>query len=128
MARRLKFLNAILCEHVAQGANKKHTLINAYSGDVVVDRFPADLAFGIYVEMAAGAPPEMDVELRLANRAFAKLHAVFPSSNADKPSTLVVPHIQLPVAEETAFSVVAKADGYAATTLIEKKLFQGDLG
>lgn len=127
MARRLKFLNAILCEHVAQGSNKKHTLVNAYSGDIVVDRFPADLTFGIYVEMAAGAPLEMDIELRLSNKVIAKVHAIFPVSNSEKPSTLVIPHIQLPVPEETTFSVVATADGYAATTLIDKKLFQGDL-
>ncbi|MBN9308226.1 hypothetical protein, partial [Devosia sp.] len=60
MAKKLKFLNAILCEHVVAGANKKHTLINVFGGNIIVEQLPATLTFGLYVEMAAGSPPEMD--------------------------------------------------------------------
>ena len=35
MAAKLKFSNAILCEHVVSGGSGKHTLINVYGGDIL---------------------------------------------------------------------------------------------
>ncbi|MHB1101990.1 MAG: hypothetical protein ACYC0C_04245 [Devosia sp.] len=127
MAKKLKFYNAIVCEHVVAGANRKHTLINVYSGDIIMGEMPAPLNLGLFVEMAAGAPPMMEVELQFDRVAFAKITARFPAGNEEKPSNLVVPLIQAPIDKDLTFSVVATAEGYAKTTLIEKRIYRGSV-
>lgn len=127
MPRKIKFLNALLCEHVVMGANKKHTLINVYSGNIIVGQLPANLTFGLYVEMAAGSPPEMDVELRMDGKPFGKIVAQFPGNHMEQQSNLVVPLIQVGIDKDLTFSVVATADGYANTTLIKKRISIGEV-
>ena len=127
MAKKLKFHNAILCEHVVLGANKKHTLINVYSGDIIMGEMPAMLTLGLYVEMAAGAPAMMDIELQFDHVAFAKIKARFPAGNEEKPSNLVVPLIQASIEKNLTFSAVATADGYVKTTILEKRISKGEI-
>lgn len=124
MAKKLKFHNAILCEHVVAGANRKQTLINVYSGDIIMGEMPAPLNLGLFIEMAAGSPLTMEVELQFDKVAFAKITAKFPHGNEGKPSNLVVSLIQATIEKDLTFSVVATAEGYAKTTIIEKRIYK----
>ena len=40
-----------LCDYASKGERNKHTLVNVYSGDVIVGSFPAQLHFGFYAEI-----------------------------------------------------------------------------
>lgn len=46
-----KINNAIACEHLIQGQGNKHTLINIYAGDILVENFPARINLSLYFEI-----------------------------------------------------------------------------
>ncbi|MBN9310192.1 hypothetical protein, partial [Devosia sp.] len=80
---------------------------------------------GLYVEMAAGSPPEMDVELQMDGKAFARIAAKFAGGRVNQPSNLILPLIQVGIDKDLTFSVVATAEGFAKTTIIEKTVSKG---
>ena len=53
MAKTLKFANVITCEHVVAGSMNKPTLIGVYSGDILIESFPAGITIGVYIEHIA---------------------------------------------------------------------------
>lgn len=123
---KLKITNALLCEHAVAGANNKHTLINVYSGDIVVATLPATLTFGLYVDISVEtSPAEMTIDMKMDGRVFATIGATFPKPSTSQGSTLVIPLIQAGIDKDLVFEVVAKAEGYSPTTLIKKRIYKG---
>ena len=66
MAKKIKFENAVLCEFAAQGSNNKPILINVYSGDIITASMPANLSFGLFIEVAGGQDmPAAGLDIKL---------------------------------------------------------------
>lgn len=125
MAKRLRVGNAMLCEHVVPGANNKHSIINLYSGDVIIwSSLPTAIMFGLYVEFLDDLPGILDVEMRLDGKMFASFKAEFPVASGT-PYILTLPLFQLGVDRDLTFDVIAKAEGFAATKVISKRITQG---
>ena len=63
--KKSKFGNVVLCERVMMGEHKKHILLNTYSGDVIVNDLPANLQFGLYIEIYAAKNGQDTVKMEL---------------------------------------------------------------
>lgn len=63
----LKVGNALACEHIVEGLNGKHTLINTYTGDIFASEFPARIPVSFYIEVTAKHPyiGRLDISLQL---------------------------------------------------------------
>ena len=75
MAKSLKFGNVVLCEYVAKGEKNKYTLINVFSGDVIVVDLPAKLNFGLYMEYLPDAvgPRKLTLSMMLDKKKFGQI-------------------------------------------------------
>jgi hypothetical protein len=126
--KKIKFFNAILCEHVVAGANNKQTLVNVYSGDVIVRELPAHLTFGVYLELASDTPERFQLEIRLDQNPIMKIDAEFnKTSTMNYPKNLSVPLITVAVNHDLMFSVIGMADEYANTSFIKKRIYKGTI-
>jgi len=129
MAKAPKFGNVVLCEHVVSGVGNKHTLVNVFSGDIIVSELPARLFFGLYAEYYApedGSFKDISIELRLNGKTFARI--VVSALGAVTPGdagVVAVPIFELGVDNDLALSVVARVDGHKPQTLMTKQIRQG---
>lgn len=128
LAKKLKFGNAILCEHAIRGNSHKAILVNVYAGDILVNSFPATLTFGIYIETAVN-PDVSTVQLEIAfgSDHRATMTADLNPSEATRTGVIMLPLLTITVEKELLIKVTAKAEGYAKTTLIRKRLYQGNV-
>jgi hypothetical protein len=127
MAKNLKFGNVILSEFGVIGQNNKHTLINTYSGDIIVSDFPAELFFCLFVEIL---DVKEDIKLLLSiflnKNEVAKLEAVIPSqSSGAMNGILFVPSFTIGLPKPAVFSIAASADGFSTKTIIKKDISRG---
>ncbi|WP_026379030.1 hypothetical protein [Afifella pfennigii] len=127
MARALKFANAILCEYAARGDRKKHTLVNIYSGDVVVRSFPARLQFGIYAEFVPQSEEtiELSLDVVLGEQRLATIEVGVTNHKAGLPTPILVSSMQVNVEKEARLELVARRPGYRKTVVLSKRIFQG---
>ncbi len=132
MAARGRFGNIVLCEHVVQSSGNKHTLVNAYSGDILVATLPARLMLGLYVEYCpAAGEREIQLEIRLDRKTFARLRAVLTVLTGGAPETagaigvIVLPVFEVGVDRPLTLSVVAHAHAGPARTVLRKKIALG---
>lgn len=126
LAKKIKFMNSVLCEHAIPSAPlRKHTLVNVYSGDIIVAVLPAELTFGFYLEVAPPFPSKMQVELKMDGKVFAKLDASLPQDPHLKQSVLVLPLVQVGVDKDLTFEITGLAEGFIRTSFIRKRISQG---
>jgi hypothetical protein len=130
MAKKFKVGNALLADYVGQGNRNKHTLVNVYAGDVIVQKFPVDLAFGVYVELLLastdGAPSEFEVELMFGGKPVLKAKGRVKVEGSGKNTIFVIPMFQLTVENEGQLELKISAEGFNRTTLISKHVSQGE--
>lgn len=126
MKRLLKPGNAIAAEYIARGENGKHTIINAYTGNIRVQELPARFPLGFYLEVLphADTPSELRIELKIGQKTRAEIKSVFEFEEG-KGGLLVIPQIQMEIPKATDITVVAHADGYAPVTLFKTSVEQG---
>jgi len=79
---------------------------------------------GLYVEFLDQLPGSLDVTMRLDGQRFANFKAEFPAVSGT-PYVLALPLFQLGIDRDLTFDVIAKADGFAPTTVISKRITQG---
>lgn len=128
MAKTIKFGNVVLCEYVAEGSHNKHTLVNAYSGDVVVKEMPAQINFGLYIEiLPLGGVSKIEVELLLNNEIKAKIGAELKDARKDQIGLVVLPSFRIKTEEDAILEVYINADGYKRTIALRRKIFRGEI-
>ncbi|MVB00187.1 hypothetical protein GN330_23345 [Nitratireductor sp. CAU 1489] len=127
MAKLLKFGNAIVCEFAAKGERNKHTLVNVFSGDIVVQQMPARLHLGLYVEYLPEVEGNQDISLRikLDEKVFAKFQVKFKELSAKSPTAIVIQAMQVGIDNDAVFSVEAESQGYRNTKVLSKRIYQG---
>jgi hypothetical protein len=125
--KKVKIGNAVLCEHVAQGANNKHILINTYSGDIIVQSFPANIPLGFYIEMEMpdAAPREIDVDLVYGGKT--RVIAKATVSGMGGMGVLAIPLVPFTLERPGKFEVYISAYGVARTIAIRKNISQGNV-
>lgn len=127
MAKRIKIGNAVLCEHVVKGENNKHVLINTYGGDVIVSQMPAQLTFGVYLEIWPNEPGQMKLAFEIVKnrKSLFKSEVEFPDVDPKRPSIIAVPLINMQIEKDLTFKIVVSGEGYNRTTAISKRIYQG---
>lgn len=127
MAKRLKFGNVVVCEHVVSGSSNKHTLINTYAGNIVVETMPARLAFGFYFELRnLEGDISLEICIKLGREIITKLGASVIGSGTGN-GVLAVPLIPMEIKSDTKLTVYFSAEGFMRTKALEKRIFQGDV-
>jgi cephalosporin hydroxylase len=127
MAKKLKLGNAILCEYVGMGSNNKHVLLNVFSGDIIVLKFPADIMIGVYIEVHRDSPPQdkFEFEIRINGDAIIRGDVVMSGSNP--LSVVTIPQIPLHVDDDSVIEVVVMSAGYSKAVAISKKIYKGEV-
>lgn len=129
MAGRLKFGNVLLCEHVVEGSRNKHTLVNVYSGDVIVSSMPAAMLFGIYMEYSAhkSGNIEISMDLRVGSKKLVTLKVGANDVQKGGSITFALPVFQVLVEEDTVLELIASTEGYQKTKVLSKKITKAEL-
>lgn len=117
-----KVINMIVAEYVVQCINNKSTIINAYSGDVLVDEFPAFIPIAFYIEIKAlrdfigpiNTKLLLGKRVAMEGRASADLHI-------GNSTVLVVPTGMIKLDAPTAIKLYIGVEGEASVKAAEKK-------
>ena len=97
---------------------------------IIASKLPARLNLGLYLE----ANPEvkmvesLTLDIKLGRKLFGRLDAKFKSIGNDQPGVIIIPLFNILIEKEVDFIVVARAEGYAATTVLKKHISQGNVG
>lgn len=123
MKNSFKVSNALACEHVIDGVNKKHTLINTYAGNILLAEFPAKIFLAFYVEFISNAAYETEAEISLhLGRKVAMRGALNIKFDGINPLVLAIPAGVLQVEKPTRMKLMITPSGGKAIKLIEKEL------
>lgn len=127
MSRIVKFENVLLSEYVVVGQGNKHTLINVYSGDVVVQSFPARLMFAVYAEYKSltTSPYSLLIQVKVDKKVHAKLRANVEPAGDGLVGILAIPGLDLTVDRDVVLEVTVTPDNERAVSLFRKRIFQG---
>lgn len=120
----LRFRNALICEYVARGNGNRHTLVNVFSGNIVLPNMPSGLSIGLYAEYVPdpGAPREVMIDVELRRKNVARLQVVIPHVAIVLPVTLALAALTFEVTGPGSLSFVASAEGYRRTTVVTKEI------
>ena len=121
----LKVGNVVLCEYVAKGMGMKHSLINAYHGDVVCESLPGNLQFGLFIEIAAPSPEAMTLEIFAGDDLVLRVEATLDVTN-DEPSVAVLPQFIVEFKQDCDLVVKITPKGGKAKIVLQKKVYRGD--
>ena len=126
--KKVKITNAILCEHVAQGANNKHILINTYSGDIVVETLPAQIMFGVYieVELPIAGVKELELEISYGGKVQVGARAAMGANKGGERGILAIPLIPMSLTGPGTLEIHISSVDFGRTLAIRKSITQGD--
>ena len=129
VAKYLKFANAILCEYAAKGEINKHTLVNVLCGDIVVRELPAKLHLGIYLEYIPDSTDPIDMQLHIAlgEKTVANILVKLTDQRKGFPGMIVIPSLEVGIDKNLKFTIKASCEGYRKTTILSKRIYQGEL-
>lgn len=126
----IRFGNSLLCEHVVRGEHNKQTLVNVYTGDIVVSAMPAKLYFGLYLEVIPDQDSEllrMSLELVIGRTTVVQVPMEFMNVKKLSPASVVLPIFELGTDVDTTIKVVLSQDGYKDTVAMTKRVFKGEI-
>lgn len=126
--KQIKTGNAVACEYAALGAYGKHTLVNIYTGDIVVQELPARIPIAFYIEVIpdSGMPSSIKLEVFQNKKLRFAATAEF-EFEADKIGLVVLPQLPFSLEKNTEVRLVASCEGYKATTLVRKRISVGPI-
>lgn len=127
MARIVKVTNRLLCEHVSAGPNNKHTLINVFSGDIVVSDLPALLPFGLYIETDSdpGFKGHLNLEIRWRKRPYMKGVVRLEQRSPSRQGVIALASFQLPVERDGELEVWLGEEGTRLSKILSKRIYKG---
>jgi hypothetical protein len=128
MLPKIKFGNVILCENAIEAVRKKYVLVNVYSGNVIIDSYPAKLSLGLYAEHVPDGDTPLTIELELVanSELVAKISVYVEGQKKGIVGVILIPQFDLSLLKDTTFQVFAVSNGHRKTKILEKLLFQGD--
>lgn len=123
MPTKVKISNALLCEHVIEGLGNKHTLINVFTGDILVKSFPARLFFGLYLEHYPTTPSgKLSIDIILGSKKFAEVAVEYENARLGLPGALVIPVFEIGLDAPDTLEFVARAEGQPKVRILKKTI------
>jgi hypothetical protein len=125
--RKSSFGNVVLCERVFQGENNKHILCNTYSGDIVVQEFPARFPLSVYLEIKSSkiGDEEIKVEYLVDNKTVIEGVATAKSEKLGQIVVMIVPMFMAAFEKDGAIKVRVTQEGMAPTMALNKTVTKG---
>jgi hypothetical protein len=123
----LAIKNAPLCEEIRQEKNNKFILLGVFSGDILVEKFPAHLGLSFYIEGTVTKVGQSSLWLRLSGPGeedSALIEAQISTTKPHEMATLALPRLDVHMRGEGTFSLSASEDQKVWTPLIEKQVNQ----
>lgn len=122
---KLKIGNAVLCEHAVIGPNNKHTLVNVYSGDIIVRTLPATLSFGLYIEVLSSNNPEkLSVEVCISRKPALIAETAIPDKGM---GIILIPIFALNIPKNVNLEIFAVTEGGKRQLILKKRIYQGTI-
>ncbi len=123
----LKIANAHWCDHASLSAGNKYTLLNIYSGDIILSEIPATIMLSAYIEIIS--PFSGDLVIRLDYVLNGKSIA-FITANASglikgEVGVLILPPMPIPIPSDGDLRLTASVEGFSKTTILKKKIIVG---
>jgi hypothetical protein len=125
MAKKIQIVNAILCDFVGRGYSNKHILVNAIAGNVRVSSFPADVGFGIFIELDVrkSRPEKLVFEIAIdGERAIQGAGDLTSMGASEISASIVIPRFDFRLEKESLLEVILTAEGFPPTTAISKMI------
>ncbi|MGU3668201.1 hypothetical protein ACLBX9_28785 [Methylobacterium sp. A49B] len=130
MARKsVRLGNVLLCDYVARGENNKFVLVNAYSGDIVVQQFPASLPFGLYCEHLPDNVGhfELTLDIKISGQLLFSANVALRIFEL-APQVIAIPNFLANIDSPSTIEVVITAEGYKDTVALLKSIRIGNFG
>jgi hypothetical protein len=119
----LKIGNAVVCEHVVNGGPGKHTLVNAYGGDLLLPDMPTTIVVGIYLEVIShDLPTAINVEVFLGKSLIMGAEVILSGHVPGNPAILAIPMLPLEVREPCTLRIRLSADGFRPVDALKKSI------
>jgi hypothetical protein len=123
---KLKFGNALLCDHASVGSNNKHTVVGIYSSDIYIESLPATIIMGTYIEHIPDKTGEMKMKLSFKiNGSQVLAVEAMATVQKNKLGVLLIPAVPLSIEKAGTFNLTAESEGYAPVTIMTKKVIEG---
>lgn len=122
---KLKFKNSIICDYASVAQGKKHTLVNVYSGDIILSRIPSKIRLAFYSEFIFQEKGEIELtfEFFQGKKSFAKANAKLSGGAVGQVGVILVNSFEVEVKRDGFLKIVAWREGYEKTTLLNKKIY-----
>ena len=118
-----KIGNAVMCEYIVEGVNNKHTLINTYAGDILVNEIPAQIAIAFYMEFIPSVSGTEHLKMRiLVGSKEAVGGTAEVQFEAGRPAILVLPMGLLRVEKPTSLKVFIQSGEEKPIKVLERKI------
>ena len=116
-----------LCDNAFQDRQNKWNIIGIFTGDVLVEKFPARIRVTLYVEIEMYDSLSVNLDLYVGNKKLATVTAAVDSLNESEKGigVLAVPGLGLNVDKPTEFRVVAAIGDHPKRTVYRKGIKQG---
>ncbi|WP_139257119.1 hypothetical protein [Methylobacterium sp. yr668] len=105
--------------------NRKYSLINVYSGDIIVAEMPSTLALGLFIELIPQDLDPLDATINIfyGKKHVGKIKADVRPTTKGEVGAIPIPLFMLPVDVDANIKVVASAEGYQDQTILDKKIY-----
>lgn len=122
MSLPFKITNMLVAEYIVEGKDNKHTIINTYSGDVLVSDFPASIPVAFYME----AKPLKDYSGMLSiklmlGRDVAMEGGAHVDLRTGSPAVIAIPTGLIKLKSATTMKLYVGIDGEAPIKAVAKK-------
>ena len=126
----LKVRNALICEYIADGPNKKKSLINVYGGNIIVEEFPSIIPLAFYLEIF----PEIEEETRftfdleLDKKGIVRIAAtVPPPPTPGHTGVIIYPQFAFELEKTAEDRIISQAAGGRRQVLLRKTIGLGKI-
>ena len=117
-----QFGSAVLCEDIRQEKSEKLIFVGVFSGEIFVEKLPAEIAIALYTPGIALAPGTSDVHLRFSGPGEGKaiLTIRFATDVERAPLNLIVPRLSVQMECEGIFRIDVSADKRHWKSLVKR--------
>lgn len=127
MTTPFKLGNVVVCEYIVEGANNKHTLINTYTGDILVKEFPASIAVAFYIEFIPVQDYHGELEITLlVGKKVAMKGAAELDFTAGRPSVMAIPMGLITLSKAEKFRLLIGVKDARPLKAVEKSVSLAD--